>query len=228
MKRILLGLIILSLAACKKHQTPIPLPGRATLYLPAQNNACTTGTDITASSSTVMFKWNASLYTGGYELRVTNLLNQVQLPAVDVPDAQASVSLLLNTPYSWYVISKAQTGSDTTHSTTWKFYNAGPGATNYAPYPAESSYPSFGVTVASTGGNVQLEWIGSTVNNVQNIVNYDVYFGTSATPPLFKSKLPDYRLNVPVTSGSQYFWQIITRDTNGNTSASDIFEFSVQ
>lgn len=124
------------------------------------------------------------------------------------------------------MVSKPSSGN-VSQSDTWKFYNAGASTVSYAPFPAELLLPAQGETHFSYLNNngVSLSWKGSSVD--QNIVNYDVYFGTSPTPPLYLPRITgmqtDYISVVPKTT---YYWKVLTRDINGNTSESVIFQFT--
>ena len=50
-------------------------------------------------------------------------------------------------PYSWRVTSKSTTSTTTTPSDLWKFYLAGDGVVNYAPFPADLTAPASGSTM---------------------------------------------------------------------------------
>ncbi|WP_143306167.1 fibronectin type III domain-containing protein [Chitinophaga vietnamensis] len=224
MKRYLfLSLMILGVA-CGKKDDPLP-PGKATLIFPAQNAACTNGVVISNTQSAIVFSWNASSNTDSYELHIKNLLTRDSISQT-ITTNRDSVVLLRNTPYSWYVVAKSGKTSAFTASDTWKFYNAGPGTTSYAPFPAAITAPSFGQSLTATGGQISLTWTGSAVD--KNITGYDVYFDTNATPALYKSNVTDMFLNnVPVTSNTTYYWKVVTHDANGNTSDSGTFQFKV-
>ena len=64
-------------------------------------------------------------------------------------------------PYSWNITSKNTKTTTTTTSDTWKFYLAGTGITNYAPFPADLKTPTSGSTVERTDGKVTFTWEGS-------------------------------------------------------------------
>jgi len=218
-------LLVLIFAGCTKKSTVGPDPGKASLSFPAQNSACTTGTVLTNTQSSIVFTWAASENTDSYELDIKNLLtNTVTTQTAGIN--QLAVTLLRNTPYSWFVISKSSNTGVTTKSDVWKFYNAGLGTVSHPPFPADVVSPSLGQNVTATSGTVTLTWLGSSVDN--NIVGYDVYFGTSSTPPLTQSNVTSMLLNgVAVTSGTTYYWKIVTKDALGNTSDSNIFQFKV-
>jgi hypothetical protein len=155
---------------------------------------------------------------------VKNLENgsTTTLPA----DAKAEliVTLLRNRPYSWRVISKSSESSATASSDTWKFYNSGPAETSHPPFSADALVPLLGANVTAVGGKVTLSWTGSDVDN--DISSYDVFFGTTATPPLLQN-ITATTLEVTVTTNTVYYWRLVTKDAKGNTSQTGIFQFRV-
>jgi hypothetical protein len=206
--------------------TSIPAPAQASLTLPAQNTVCTTGTVTSSTESTIQFTWNASANTDSYDLYLKNLLTSITTTQ-NTTSTQLNVTLLRNTPYSWYIVSKSTKTATTAQSDTWKFYNAGPGTITYSPFPAEIISPTFAQNVTATAGTVNLTWKGSSVNP-GTITAYDVYFGTTTSPAILKSGVTDSFLNnVSVTSNTTYYWKVITKDILGNTSDSGIYQFSV-
>jgi len=223
-KSILLITIILCLAACKSNDTVVPIPGKAALVFPAQNALCTTGTAVSNTQSTISLSWNSSSNTDSYEVNIKNLLTGTTTTQ-STTNTTLDISLLRNTPYSWSVTSKSSSSASTTQSDVWKFYNAGLGVTYYAPFPAVLVSPKYGQNLTATT-TVDLTWTGSSVDN--NITGYDLYFGTSSTPPLFKSDVNTTSVNnVAVTSGTTYFWKIVTKDSQGNNSTSDTYNFTL-
>jgi len=223
-----IAFVLVSCGGKKNNPAPTPAdPVKAILTAPAQNEVCTTGTVVSTTQSSIIFTWTASDNTSGYELNLKNLLTSATTTQA-TSDTKLTLTLARNTPYSWYIVSKSNKTTTTAQSDTWKFYNSGPGVVTYAPYPAEINSPSFGQSVSAVAGAVSLAWTGSAVDK-STIVNYDIYFGANATPPLFKSKITDSFLNgVTVISGATYYWKVITRDISGNTSDSGLYQFRVQ
>jgi hypothetical protein len=204
--------------------TTIPAPVKAVLTFPLQNAVCTTGTIVSDSLSTITFTWNASDNTDNYDFYLKNLLTST-ISIKNTTQTQLDVTLPRNTPFSWYIISKSTKTTTTAQSDVWKFYNAGLGTITYAPFPAQITAPAFGQNVAA--GNINLTWTGSSVNP-NTIVNYDVYFGTTTTPPIYKGAISDSFVNgISVSSKTTYYWRVVTRDFNGNTSDSGLYQFSV-
>ncbi|WP_345951957.1 hypothetical protein ABDD95_11075 [Mucilaginibacter sp. PAMB04274] len=232
MKRLLYIVPLILLAACGKREsstTPseiiIPPPSKPVLVTPAQNQVCTQGTVISASQSTVNFKWDAAANADSYELTLKNLLTGVVITQTTLLP-QTDVILSRNTPFSWSVTAKSAKASLIAQSDIWKFYNAGSGTTNYAPFPAEIISPALGQTVNAVNSKISLTWKGTDADN--DISYYDVYLSTTAVPALLQSGVAPMSLtNVNVTANSTYYWKIITYDAQGNSSDSGVYSFKV-
>ena len=222
---ILLAMLLVS--GCHKSNQVPPVnasPSQAILTFPLQNAVCVSGVTVSDSLSTVIFTWNPSDNTDNYDLYLKNLLTGT-VKVQNTIHPQLALTILRNTPFSWYIVSKSTKFPGTAQSDTWKFYNAGLGTVTYAPFPAQITAPTYGKSVAA--GTINLTWTGSSVNP-NTIINYDVYFGTTNSPPIFKSAIADSFVNsVNVTSKSTYYWRVVTHDFSGNTSDSGLYQFSV-
>ncbi len=229
MKRyiIYLGLLITLLSACEKAPvTPEKIndPLATTLLTPLKNEPCTTGTVISDTESTVTFTWKKSDFTDSYDVVIKNLeSNAISTHNVAVPTAK--INLPRNTPYSWHVVSKSAKSKETAKSEVWKFYNPGPSSLTYAPYPAEILSPLMNAIIPLTG-KVSLSWSGSDADN--DIKSYDVYFGINTTPPLLSANVLTGALNdLAVTTKKTYYWRVVTKDAKGNSSSTEVYQFSV-
>jgi hypothetical protein len=232
--KIIILAVIIAIYGCGKGgsspgngTTPVIVPGKSTLLFPSQNSVCTTGT--TAGAQTfITFTWNKADNADLYELNIKNLLTNV-ITTQRYTGTTAAVPLLNGTPYAWAIVSRiAKDTSAATVSDIWKFYVSGPGAVYYPPFPITVVAPLFNQTITANNGNVNLSWTGSDPDN--DIVNYDIYLGTSSTSPaLIKSGVTDQFLNnVPVNPATTYYWKVITNDSKGNTSDSGIYQFKVR
>lgn len=199
------------------------VPGAATLVFPDNNEECTEGVVVNDLESTITFQWQASENTDTYDINVTYLNSGVNTVTQSTTN-EADITLERGEPYSWFVVSKSNTVSDTAVSDTWQFYNEGPGQESYAPFPAQVMNPSRGSTI--TGVSTTLEWIGSDVDN--DITGYEVFFGTDADPTVSLGTTTQNSVNVTITAEQTYYWRIVTIDSEENTSQSEIFEFSVE
>jgi hypothetical protein len=227
-KALFLISLLFLLNRCGKED-PVPdvpeNPTIANLVFPYENSLCNEGTNITASESTVLFEWEAGEYADKYVLNLKNLTTGV-ITTHQTSDTEIPVILFRGTPYSWYVVSKSNSVAATATSAIWKFYNAGEGVRSYAPFPAEILIPSMASTVNSVSGMITLDWNGSDVDG--DIEGYDVCFGTTTTPGIIYSNVNESILNnVPVSSNTIYYWEIITKDSHGNKSYSGVYQFKV-
>ncbi|HEY9195816.1 MAG TPA: hypothetical protein VIM77_06110 [Mucilaginibacter sp.] len=226
MKRFLSLIIIIPvLFSCGKKQ-PVPPPEKASLIAPLKDQPCLTGAVLSATESNVTFSWSAAANTTSYDITIKNLLTQIPVTQT-VSVSNATVKLLRNTPYSWFITSKSNKTNATAKSEVWKFYNAGAGVITYAPFPAEITAPGYGAIFDSGTTKVDLSWKGSSVSS--NIVAYDVYFGPSGNPDLFRNHITDnFVKDVTVGANTTYYWRVVTIDANGNISDSGTFNFFVK
>ena len=65
----------------------------------------------------------------------------------------------------------------TTPSDLWKFYLAGDGVVNYAPFPADLKAPASGSTVTLSEGKATFTWDGSDPDSGDTL-SYTVYVDT--------------------------------------------------
>ena len=211
---------------CQKGEKASPQPEKATLVFPVDNSVCVEGTILSLTENSINFTWNSSNSTDSYEFSIKNLITGISIvKVVNAPNIE--ITLLRNTPYSWFVSSRNTKNSFIAKSDTWKFYNSGPGLISYSPFPAEIISPKKSEVVQSISGNINLEWKGSDVDG--DILNYDVYLGTSITPIILSSRLTTNSLNnVAVKENTIYYWKVITRDSKGNLSDSGLNQFTVK
>lgn len=230
MRNILLLIpLILIAASCKKKndvtvEPPAKNLAKAELALPAQNEPCTNGTEISDTQSSILFKWNAATNAESYDVVLKNLETNLSTTYAAGANLQLAVILARNVPFSWYVVSKSATINLPAQSDTWKFYNSGLATVFYAPYPADALVPAMGAKLTAVNNKIILDWNGSDADN--DIVAYDIYFGTTATPVLLSANVINSILaDVAVNANTLYYWRVTTKDAKGNTSDSGVYQF---
>lgn len=191
------------------------------LIFPQEDALCNEGTDMTPTESTVFFEWQPNDNAETYTLTIENL-NTNAVSEFETTDFIVAVTIARATPFRWLVSYNLQ--DEIKESAQWNFYNAGEGVQTYAPFPAEIISPTMAESLATTN-SVTLEWLGSDVDN--DIVAYDVYFGTNNPPSINTSAITENQWAVAVTSGTIYFWNVVTTDAAGNTSDSGVHQFRV-
>ena len=207
--------------------TPVPVikaPGKSVLVAPANARTCEEGTNITATQSTVAFSWNSTSDTESYELRITNLNTSEVVTQTGITTTSATATLTRGIPYSWSITSKNK-GATTTVSDIWKFYLAGVGVTNYAPFPAAAVSPLPGTTVTPTNGKVTLTWDTSDVDG--GTLTHTLYLDTvdgKQTPLAANSNLTVKTKEVSVAANTVYYWRVATSDGT-NTATSIVYSF---
>ncbi|MBC6999795.1 hypothetical protein [Cytophaga sp. FL35] len=208
--------------ANKEVEKVVP-PESATLIFPVNGEECLEGNVISSSKSRLVFDWNSSANTDRYTLVINNLISG---EIIETNTLENSIGVVLdrNTPYEWYVISKSDAIEDEVYSDKWRFYNAGEGVVNYAPFPAEVQEPQMGSTAT---GPVTLQWLGKDVDS--ETLHYKIYVGTENPPKtLFGTTSIQTLELLDLEPNTVYFWKVISEDEKGFTSTSPIFEFKTE
>jgi len=222
MRKLFLFLLILCIG-CRKD--PEPLPAKAVLLLPRNNEICADGVIISASRTKILFKWEASKNSDSYVLSIKNL-ESGQISSHSTDKTQLELELDRNLAYSWFISSKNNKVSQEVSSDLWKFYNPAPAQTSFSPFPAELTAPRYGEVIPLSTATVTLRW--SATDPDGDIDSYDVYLGNTSVPVLFRSGLKTAVLaDLVLDRNKTYYWKIITRDTKGNRSNSDVYVFKL-
>lgn len=221
--------LLLIVMACSKNDVkPEPenkvVPIAVRLEFPLKNSECTAGVDQNIDKTLVEFRWVVA-ENDSYELVLENLsTNQVSRTKT----TNHSVEILLdkNTPYEWYIISRLATSQEEVESERWKFYAAGEGISNYAPFPADLLTPEPGSTFDTSTQQLTLQWQSSDIDDVS--ITYDVLVGAENPPmEVLASDLTQSSFDISVSKGNTMFWRIATKDENDNISYSKVRDFTI-
>lgn len=226
MNKLFLIVCSILLFGCGRKDDPGARPERVLLVYPESNSDCNTGIDIDDLSSRVEFKWQASNNTEIYELRATNL-NTGVTQTISTQSLSAKLPLQKGAPYSWFVTSKNSEVSETAISEVWSFYNSG-NVTSHAPFPAGIISPKSGASVFKDINNeIILEWSGADLDD--DLLRFEIYFSTENPPTILvgNTAKDETTFKVSVLSNMIYYWQVVSKDREGNTSDSGIYEFKV-
>jgi hypothetical protein len=203
--------------------TEVAVPGKATLLEPANNKTC----EQVNSSGEVVFSWQASADTDSYDLKIVNLNTNGVTNRNNLTATNKGVPLLKGVPYSWQITSK-NSGTKITFSDTWKFYLAGDGIANYAPFPATADTPVPGSTVVPVDGKITISWTGSDPDD--DALTYTLYVDTVdglQDPAAELQDLSAASAEVAVESATVYYWRVVTSD-GVNTSSSLVYSFRTE
>ncbi|MDO6471431.1 hypothetical protein [Maribacter sp. 1_MG-2023] len=183
--------------------------GAFNLEFPENNLICTEGEDNGNDGVSIEFQWSASTNATSYELEITNQETN-STDTRTVTTTSLAVGLPKGTQFSWTVT--AILGAKTLASDSWNFYSVGTSTENFAPFPAE-------ISVSDNGdGTVNVSWVGEDLDD--DLVSYDVYIGTSGNLELILENTTNENTNYNITAGQQYIVEIVSKDSNDNTSTS--------
>ena len=206
---------------------PIPVPEPSLLLAPSNLNTCNSATRINNLERQVRFQWTATLNTESYNLVVQNTLTGEQ-QTITTSLLTESIVLTSGTPYQWYVISKSSLTLAEGKSSIWHFYLEGNPQESHFPFPAILLVPSDELIVSLNASNAfTFEWEGNDLDN--DIQRYDFYLGTSSSS-LNKEReaITSQQVTLVLIPNTIYFWQIISKDLQGNQSTSEIYQFQTQ
>ena len=120
-------------------------------------------------------------------------------------------------------------GNATTPSDTWKFYLAGDGVVNYAPFPADLKAPASGSTVTLSEGKATFTWEGTDPVSGDTL-SYTVYVDTvdgKQDPASALTDLSAQTADVELEAATTYYWRVKTSDGT-NASYSIVYSFKTQ
>ncbi|MDB4006008.1 hypothetical protein N9455_02115 [Flavobacteriaceae bacterium] len=201
------------------------------LFILENNKTCETGTSVSDTQSTVAFSWNASASTNTYDVRITNLNTSTATNKNGVASTSTTATLDKGVPYSWKVTSKNTQTTTTTGSDTWKFYLAGDGVVNYAPFPADLKAPASGSTVTLSDGKATFTWEGTDPDSGDTL-SYTLQAdkdkdAVKTDPSIVVSNLSAQTADVELEAATTYYWRVKTSDGT-NASYSIVYSFKTQ
>ena len=116
----------------------------------------------------------------------------------------------------------------TTQSEIWEFYLEGNVIGDFLPQPANLIYPANEELISLANSDL-IEFLWTSTDEDNNISGYDFYLGTSIDNlSKLGDKIPQTSFNQQLTINTNYFWQVITIDLQGNNSASGINQFQTE
>ena len=217
--KILLVCALLALG-CKKDP-PSP-PGKVTLLSPAKNSECSAIDSESGNTNLVEFSWQAASHTESYVLQV-NELNSGTGQMKTTTALSEILAIEKGTPFSWNVTATNRAVTEKSVSETWYFFSPGT-ETSYAPFPVEVLRPNGPKAFIDVNEEVSLEWVGADLD--EDIDGYELFFGTE-NPPTLHASLTSNQTSAKVAAITKtvYYWRVITKDQEGNTSDTGVLSF---
>lgn len=223
----LLIISIFIILSCSKDNI-IQNPGDVTLLTPLNNELCENGFDISELLSTVTFTWEVSENTTNYDIVIINLENGQEYQTTNILTNSIEQNLTKGFPYSWRVNSNNDESSLNGLSSTWKFFLSSDGITNYSPFPAELIYPQNEQFIESGVETIELNWLGSDIDNDDLIYTLYIDNVNGLQDPLDEYiAITNDQINFNIEPNKTYFWRIKTSDGE-NSSYSQVYNFHTQ
>ncbi len=189
-------------------------PASANLLLPNDNAPCIN------PNGGVQFTWAAADNASSYILNITNIVTGVKQSLTTNATTYSVTNLIPGSYYSWSVVSKSNTVTDTALSLTRKFYVAAALSSNYAPYPAQLIAPANNASGVSLP--LTFQWTGNDPDGVSDIVNYTLYIDDVLQATTTNQT---YQISSGLASGN-HTWYIVTTDKSNAQTASTKSKFS--
>jgi YD repeat-containing protein len=128
-----------------------------------------------------------------------------------------------NTEYSWKIVARDNHGAATV-GPLWDF-STGPAPNNPPGMPSNPLPANQATDVAI---NADLSWTGGDPDP-GDTVTYDVYFGTSASPPLVSIGQTGTTYDPGTLSyTTRHYWKIVARDNHEALTSGPLWDFSTQ
>ena len=175
--------------------TAPPAPGAPSIVSPVSG--------VTNVGLNAALTWNAVTGADTYDVYI-GTTPSVSLAAT-MTATTYSPTLVAGTRYYWRVVAKNSGGSTSSATANFTTVPLPPSA------PALTS-PLNGDTSVALGA--PLVWGASS-----NATSYDVYFGTSANPPLATSTTSN-TFSPSLASATTYYWRVVAKNAGGTTSSS--------
>ena len=214
-------LIIILAITCKKEVIITPEP--PLLIGPENNNSCTSETIISEGKSQVNFSWQAAFNADEYELIIRDIETNYDIQLTTFRTFTAVV-LDRGKQYSWWVISKYNADQTLSKSRIWTFYLEGSQKSSHFPFPANLRNPKSNDQISLIDGKYVFRWETTDLDN--DIIEYDLYLGTDPSELILTAeKLSFNYVELSLNSNQFYYWKVITKDAEGNSSSSPVKSF---
>ncbi|MEQ5790319.1 hypothetical protein J4E06_04590 [Muricauda sp. NFXS6] len=222
--RIIYGCIVVLLSSCGggdggEQPSPEPeptndLPMAVTGTLPANGEPCSDYEEVPSDESKVLiaFNWNEAQFADSYELAV--LEGSSEIFKNTYSNVETQVELQRGKTYTWSVTAINEFGE--TSGSTYSFATPGIPLGNYAPYAAEIS-----VDFDTETMEMSVSWLGKDEDGDTLVYDVKVLENNNT---LFEEV--DYSTDslgpIQFVSGETYVVEVISKDTSGNFSISNI------
>ena len=222
---IMVSLVLISCGGGGNDPAPAPEPKNTAptvplLITPLANKLCI--------SNIVSFEWGISIDAEKnpivYQLQIATDNQFAQIVSTpEISNLTQTVTLEKGKAYYWRVKSIDSKNASSAYSSTNSFYTEGVAVSNHIPFIPQMLSPTNNSTISGT--STTLKWSGSDVD-VNDIISFDVYLGTEATPTtkiINNKTVTSYDATLQATK--IYYWKVVVRDNKGGETNGQIWSF---
>lgn len=141
-----------------------------------------------------------------------------------VSTSNVTIALDIGTAFYWTITTIDSNDLESDPSETLAFFTMGVGSVNNVPFTAALVSPEDQGTNV-TSGTTTLTWDGADTDTT-DILTYELFFGTTATPDSLQMDLTAETFNVTTDPATTYFWRIDTTDDSGAKSIGRVWQFT--
>ena len=129
------------------------------------------------------------------------------------------------TQHWWKIVAQDRAG-DSAAGPVWTFTTAHAGFVNSPPNLPSDPDPADGAIDVDTV--LTLSWTGGDPDT-WDIALYDIHFGTSSTPPVFRSGFDSTSLGISgLNHNTRYYWRIVARDDHNDSAVGEVWDFTTE
>lgn len=193
------------------------IPG---LVAPANNLLCI--------DNAVSLQWDASSDPDSdaisYQIEISKDNQFKQLDYTNsVTTPGKTISLEKGVRYYWRVKAVDSKNLSGNYSAVFQFYTEGTGLTNHLPFAPSLVKPELSSVLS--GNSVVLEWNASDVD-ANDVLTYDVYFGTTNPPTTKVSSAQSLKTySQSLNSSGTFYWSVDVKDNKGGLSKGQVWGF---
>lgn len=228
MRKLIYLSIVLLLLSCGGGGSDTPTPPPAENKAPSVPSLVYPTNNLLCINNTLDFSWNGSVDPEGdnisYEILIakdTQFTQGVQTQSTAA--LSKTISLEKGVAYYWKIRAIDNKNKASEYTSVWSFYTEGIGVINHLPFTAGIVKPTLNSTISGT--TVTLEWTATDVDTA-DILTYDIYFGTSTTPPnIILNHTSKSYTKTDLNANTIYYWRIDVKDNKGGKSTGQVWSF---
>ncbi|WP_081210213.1 fibronectin type III domain-containing protein [Salegentibacter sediminis] len=186
--------------------------------------------DLYCSTNDLNFKWSSSTDPEGDEVSyLFELAEDSDFTEMYFETEISNLTINIEVPkgknFYWRVRAKDDKNNYSTYSSTRSFYTEAEQTSNSLPSVPQLVTPDNNSVIAEL--EVELQW--ESTDEDEDILRYDLYFGTNSSPVLIEENLEEnYYSIINLSPGTTYYWRIKVKDGNSGVTIGQFWSFKTQ